>query len=220
MQALVQLKLIPGTAASPSLLIPAGVNLTTPVAGSVGYDAKALYFTPDILSGRGVIDAGLLAVLSAPAAISSAVGAQRIFATPTTGALTLAANTTYLIDSLITLTVGTGLASNNFSFGGTATVTSVMYETVCLDVAAAATTGTATTAFWTSMAGGAMDAANTSPNTAFTVKGVIRVNAGGTIIPQIAFSGAPGGTPQINTNSFMKFTAVGNGTVNQIGAWA
>jgi hypothetical protein len=52
------------------------------------------------------------------------------------------------------------------------------------------------------------------------IQGVIRINAGGTIIPQWQFSVDPTGTNQVEPNSFIRLQKVGSDTVASAGAWA
>lgn len=52
------------------------------------------------------------------------------------------------------------------------------------------------------------------------IRGIVRVNAGGTITPQLTFSAAPGGTNQTTAESWMTFTKLGSNTQTQIGPWA
>ena len=65
-----------------------------------------------------------------------------------------------------------------------------------------------------------MNATNTLAGSYFRVKGIIRVNASGTIIPAITFSAAPGGTNTVGINSFFTLTPIGSNTATTIGAWA
>ena len=201
-----------------------GVNLTSAVGGSYEYDGKVLYFTPDssAVGGRGVVDTSLFASVAGTAkALTSATGNQPIFATPTTGALTVAGATTYLFDGYISLATGTTTTrTTSFNFGGTATITSIRFR-VMHQAATVGTTGTS--ANYTSFAaatGGVINATNLTAASWFEVKGMIRVNASGTLIPQIAFSAAPGGTNTVGIDSFMRFTPVGSNTVVSAGAWA
>jgi hypothetical protein len=65
-------------------------------------------------------------------------------------------------------------------------------------------------------------AASTSATENITVilKGMIRTNAGGTVIPQIQYSAAPGGTPTVVRNSYFRLTPVGNSSVVSVGNWS
>ena len=151
--------------------------------------------------------------------MTSATGVQAIFATPTTGALTLAGSTTYLVEGWVSLVQGTTTTRTTaFGFGGTATFTSIGFITTC--VTSTGAQAAPTMAYFTAAAGGVMNATATTGGVSFWVRGVIRVNASGTIIPQITFSAAPGGTNTISANSYMKFTPIGSNTVTAVGAWA
>ena len=211
-----------GIATRAPIVVPVGTLLTNAVTGAIEHDGTSFYTTPDTaaVGGRGVMDCAMLACQSAVATLSSATGNQRIFGTPTTGALSVAAGTTYLIDALILVNTGTATTrTTSFNFGGTATITSIMFETGYLG-AVAGTIAASQSARFILAAGGVMNATNILASSHFKVRGVVRINAAGTLIPQIAFSAAPGATCSIGINSFMKLTPIGNGTVNQIGAWA
>lgn len=47
----------------------------------------------------------------------------------------------------------------------------------------------------------------------------MRINAGGTLIPQFAFSADPTGTILIKKDSYMTLTPIGTNTVAAVGAW-
>jgi hypothetical protein len=65
-------------------------------------------------------------------------------------------------------------------------------------------------------------AANTSAteNLVIRVSGTMRINAGGTVIPQFIYSVAPGGAPTIKRNSFFRMSAIGANTDAKIGSFA
>ena len=65
-----------------------------------------------------------------------------------------------------------------------------------------------------------MNASSTTSTAYFRVKGIVRINASGTIIPAITFSSAPGGTNTVGINSHFTLTPLGTNTVTAIGAWA
>lgn len=142
---------------------------------------------------------------------------------PTAGAVTVAADTTYLMDGRLMISRAAGSTSHTTSllFGGTATLTAISYmakvqvgDTMALlplsRVQAAVATATV------------VKAASTSTTEQITVdlEGVIRINAGGTLIPQFIYSAAPGGTPTILKGSRLVLTPVGSGSVVAQGAWA
>ena len=105
-------------------------------------------------------------------------------------------------------------------FGGTATYTSVRYlaqvtnptgnalgatQQIVGDVATAVT----------------LTAANTSAteNLMIKLKGILRVNGAGTVIPQLQYSAAPGGTPTLKANSYFFLRKLGSDTAATAGAW-
>ena len=103
--------------------------------------------------------------------------------------------------------------------GGTATFTSAAFETSYVG-AVSGTLATPQNVYWTAATGGVMNATNTLASSYFRVKGIVRVNASGTVIPAITFSAAPGGTNTVGINSFITFTPIGTNTATSIGAWA
>jgi hypothetical protein len=217
------LQLATGTATLAPLDFAPGVLLTTPAGGAMEYDGKAPYFTPDTsaIGGRGVIDTSLIAVVGAiPRALTSSTTAQPLFATPTNGALALAAGTTYMLEGWLNIATGTVAHTKALLFAGTATFTSFHFSTMSIMVAAAGTPGTAQTTWFNAATGGNINSAtSTTAAGVVWVRGIIRCNVAGTLIPQIRFSVAPTGTNTTGTNSYMKLTPIGSGTVTSIGAW-
>mgnify|MGYP001579037350 CR=1 FL=1 len=106
-------------------------------------------------------------------------------------------------------------------FGGTATFTSIMYlaeSTVTVGNALGAVSRITAVAATSTV----VTAANTdaTENNTFLLKGIMRINAAGTVIPQFIYSVAPGGVPTIRANSYFKVTPLGSNTVASVGNWA
>jgi uncharacterized lipoprotein NlpE involved in copper resistance len=59
--------------------------------------------------------------------------------------------------------------------------------------------------------------ANNANNAHIKLEGLIRMDAGGTVTPQINFSGTAGGTPAMLQDSYIMFTPMGTNTVESIG---
>ena len=141
---------------------------------------------------------------------------------PSTGAVSLAALTTYFFDGIMHLsrTAGTTSHSTLLSFGGTATLTRIRYlctpKTGDTNVIATlnAIFGTVATAI-------TVKASSTSAteNIILAVKGHVAVNAAGTFIPQFNFSSAPGGQPTIQPGTFFRLWPVGSNTIDTVGTW-
>ena len=76
-------------------------------------------------------------------------------------------------------------------------------------------------AFNTTAAASVITAASTSAteNTTIKLRGIMRINSGGTVIPQVKLSAAPGAAPVMKANSFCAFNAVGSSTFVSIGNW-
>jgi hypothetical protein len=146
--------------------------------------------------------------------------AQALF---TAGSFTAAASTAYSFDAFYWISRSAGTTSHTTAvlFGGTATFTSIMYNAQVSNptgnvlanaqqIMSAAATGLTLTA------------ANTSAteNLMIKLKGTMRVNGAGTIIPQLQYSVAPGGTPTHKANSYFRLRKLGTDTVAIGGAWA
>lgn len=147
--------------------------------------------------------------------------AQPLF--PTTGGVTLKGNTTYEFEirALISRSAGTTSHTTSVLFGGTATLTSIagFVEVMTGD----ANTLVSTSGVWiTAATATSIKAASTSATEqiAFTIRGIVRVNAAGTFIPQFQYSAAPGGAPTIKANSMARFRPIGNGSVVTKGTWS
>lgn len=139
-------------------------------------------------------------------------------------AITLPASTSYAFEALYYITRAAGSTSHDTSvlFGGTATFTSIMYA-----IESTTTTGapTATTASQQLVAAAATavvaatTSTSTTENIVIKLKGIMRVNGSGTVIPQFKYSAAPGGVPTVKANSFFMLTPIGANTVTSYGPW-
>jgi hypothetical protein len=152
---------------------------------------------------------------------SNSSSAQKVFNESANGAANVAADTTYEIEGAYHIHT-TGTTSHTFAiqFGGTATLTSIGYLTQY--TIPATEVGGAVLSFWQSAAAGiplngAM--ASASHHDVY-IRGLVRINAAGTFIPQFKWSSAPGGTTTVLANSFFKLTPVGSGSVTTVGSWS
>ena len=209
-----------GTTTVAPVNLTSGTNLTSPVAGAVEYDGKAKYFTPNT-SNRGVMPAIHVTIPSAGLTGTDVNTAQSLF--PTLGTITLPASTAYEFEGNVVITRAAGTTSHTTSllFGGTATLTSIMYQAIVkTSTGAALTAGSMHHA--TSAAAIVVTAASTSAteNVNIWIKGIVRINAAGTFIPQFQYSAAPGGVPTIIANSYFKLNPIGSNTVESVGNWS
>jgi len=104
-------------------------------------------------------------------------------------------------------------------FGGTATITSIGLMSIG-GLANTDLTATVHTSHWVD-ALTAHTIANASGALAkfehFIVDGIVRINAGGTLIPQYQWNAAPGAVPITKANSYVELRPIGAGTVTSQG---
>lgn len=210
-----------GSTTRAPIVLTAGTNQTTAGAGTTEYDGKAFYDTAQA-SGRGLRRICHFSALSADFVGTDVNTAQPFFDT-TQDVITLNAATSYEFEMQISMSrsAGTNAHTIGILFGGTATLNSIGYvaesTTTTGNVLGAASkiTGDAATAVTVTPSDN-----NATENNTFLVKGIVRVNAAGTFIPQFIYSAAPGGAPTIRANSFIKFFPLGSNTVTFVGNWA
>ena len=199
----------------------AGTNLGTAVAGSVEYDGKAQYFTP-AATNRGVVQAVHFLSLSSDQTGTDGGGfGQNVFAGSGANTITLPGSTTYFFEGCYQIdTTGTNSRTFQVGFGGAATLTSIRYTVVVTNGTTssiqAPTVTTLTSATLTTVTGSVSAASN---NTVW-IRGMVRVNTGGTFTPQFGYSSLPGAAPSIRANSFFRMHAVGSNTVLNVGQWS
>ncbi len=210
-----------GTTSKAAAKLTSGALLTSPAAGVFEYDGNALYFTP-AANSRAVALIEHVLVLASDQAGANSNTAQPLFPVGS-GALTVESSTTFAfeIEAILTRAAGTTSHTIGFDFGGTATFTSLR---AMLDVAnpTGNALGTVSRIYLTSAGPVTITGANTSATEAVSlrVSGIMRVNAGGTVIPQITYSAAPGGAPTVLANSFFRARPIGSDTVQAVGNWS
>lgn len=198
----------------PVKLTSAALNAPA-IAGEIEFLGVTPYFTPNA-ANRGVLPAYHHVCNVSGKSLNNDTNAQSPFVSTT---LTIPANVTYKFESAIYLTTGT--TSHNISFGvaGTATIADCTYFASVRNAAANSistliggwvNTASATTIITTS----------TSAGKVIHLSGIIRVSATGTIIPQITFSAAPGGTNTCVAGSYFMLAPIGADTVTAVGNWA
>lgn len=174
------------------------------------------------LERQGTADGLWPAVIeAAPTAdftLAAASGVQSVFPA-TCDVFTLEANTTYEFEGQLILNTGatTHTTALGFALGGGASVTSFEY---LADLWSAAANTIATTQSTTHVSGVASKVLNATSTAVWTIirfKGIVRMNVGGTITPQINFSANPTGTNLTKVGSFIKFTPLGTGSFEKVG---
>lgn len=211
-----------GTAALAPVTLTSGTNLTTAAAGAVEFDGVAFYAT-SVASSRQVVDTVQLCLLSADYVLTDTASAQKALNCTSNGQVTVAASTTYMFEATYYITnTGTNAHTWGMAIGGTATLTSGFLSITAYTANALTTLATpqmvATTAVATAaVVTGSLTSA--TENGVYKVTGVLRINAGGTVIPQVKQSATTGGTLTMKTNSYFRIWPIGSNTATTIGNW-
>lgn len=205
-----------GAATYPPLKLLSGTLMTTAAAGAAEYDGTCFYATAQA-SSRQVVDAEQFTTLTSPYTLTSQTAAQKLFNASTNGALTVQGSTAYWFECFFTLSsMSASSGSFGFALGGTATLTSQMWETEA-NKAALATAASAQNTVNT--------AANTAIATATTnttgwakIWGKVRVNAAGTLIPQVSLGVAAAAV--VGADSYFRIWPAGASSVTTAGNWS
>lgn len=197
---------------------------TTPIDADVIPIVDTVNSTTKKITRASFIPAGinglLFKALAADATGSNVATAQNWF--PTAGSVAVAAAKSYFFEGLLYLTRAAGTTSHTTSmlFGGTATLTAILYEARCIT----GDTGlnSAVNATVQNAAGAVVvKAASTSATEVIVlhVKGIVRINAAGTLTPQFQYSVAPGGAPTVKSGSYFRLFPIGDNAVTTTGTW-
>jgi hypothetical protein len=210
-----------GEAAKAPIKLTSGTNLTTPEAGALEYDGKILYgdFAD---SQRGVMATEQFIALTSNYTLTSTTSTQKLFNAPANGALTVLGSTTYFFECLLLLS-SMSATSGNFLFdvlgAGTATLTSTAWIATGFDQTTLGTAGAFSgSATATNAGSGNIVTAAIGTGAAVLIKGILRINAAGTIIPSIGLTTAAAAV--VNTDSYFRCNPVGSNTAQSVGAWS
>lgn len=219
-----------GTISGTSIALPAGTSsvapldfasgslLTAPAGGEVEYDGL-IHYTAHIANARGAnVSEQFILAPAAGYILTSQTAAQKLFNNPTNGALTVNAATTYQFECVFDLTT---MSASSGAFGwallGTATFTTIKWYSVA-NKATLATLLAWQSTFNATAANTAICTATTATVGAAFITGIIRVNAGGTIIPAVSLGVASAAVVQ--AGSYFRAWPVGTNTVASVGNWS
>jgi hypothetical protein len=204
-----------GTSSTPPLKLTSGTNTTTAQAGAIEYDGNVFYGSVTA-SERGVLIAAQIEVLSSSYTLTSTTSAQQLLNTTTNGAITLAAGA-YEFECLFSLTsLSSTSGAFGFALGGTATFTQA-WQSIASKPASLTGTQSPTLNFNTA-ASAAVAPANTNTNGIALIKGIVRVTAAGTVIPQVSLGVAAAAVVQ--AGSYFKIAPIGASGVTSVGNWS
>ena len=201
-------------------------TLITPEIGTLEYDGRVPYFTPQGTQ-RGVVPGMQYYRLNTAVVGSNASGNQPLFGV----GVTLSSNTVYAFESfnIIIKTAGTTSHNLTYLFGGTATITNMLSYGHYTNGGVAVTNpnlGTATHAIGSSNSSTNLNTSSLSITTAGITflqwtSGMISIGAGGTFIPQYNLSAAPGGAYTTQIGSWFSIYPIGAaGSNTSVGTWA
>lgn len=153
------------------------------------------------------------------ALVNNSTSAQNIFPAAN-DLLTVEAATTYLMIGRIGFNTGATDHVTSLGFAlTTATLTSIAYVSDTISSAAATLATPQRKRIETNNAT-AVCATSTAVQTDITLSGIMRVNAAGTITPQVTFSAGPTGTCETDADSFLYLVKLGSNTFAALGPWA
>jgi hypothetical protein len=213
-----------GSASQAPLVFTAGTNTSVATAGAVEYNGSVFLSTPAALQ-RGLLPTEYLVALSSNYTANDNASPQKLFNVPSNGEVAVLADTTYFIEALYIIAPSINFNAESvqtaFSLGAGATLTSISYtaDTTAGLASAITTTKRVRVAAATSVT--VTDAApgGAATNFVIQIRGIIRTNTAGTLLPAMQFTGTPGSAPVVQANSFFRMVPVGSGSVTTIGSW-
>jgi len=203
-------------------LVLTSQTLSTAIAGTLEYDGRVPYFTPQGLQ-RGVVPGMQYYRLNSTRVGANASGAQSYLGV----GVTLSSNTVYEFQAMIAVSKTAGTTANNYSllYGGTATLNNIgyfaqlKYNSVFTSVPSTdsfsvfSNTAAATTVL--------TGIAAASGAIALNIRGTVSINTGGTFIPQYSLSAAPGGAWTTAIGSYFCIYPIGtSGSNTSVGDWS
>jgi hypothetical protein len=207
-----------GTTAAAGLSLTSGTNKTTPVGGEIEYDGVVSYFTP-VLSERGVILSDqIITTQGGTYTLASQTALQKLFNSPSNGALNVGASRTYLFDCHYDLS-SMSASSGSFGFGiaGSATLTFIKWWSFANKAALATAASAQSTMNLNSNANTTIVTATTNTVGWAHIRGIIRINASGTIIPGVSLGVAAAAV--VGRDSYFRIWPYGTNTVASVGNW-
>ena len=189
-----------------------GAILTAPFA-------TALAIKSEVPAGTGVLPTVQVICPSAALALTSGATLQNAFSV--LGAISVQAATTYMFDGFYLLkTTGATTHTISMSFAlTTATITNCTWTTMSYPLGSTPTNAVRAQDgnFFAAVGGGLVNATNATAFNVVKFEGIMRVNAAGSVTPQITFSAAPGGTNTMEVGSYLRFYPIGSNVINAVG---
>ena len=209
--------------------------LSTPVAGAMEYDNRALYFTPDTTPGRALVPTPFYNVISTDNAslINVSPGVATTYSIFGTNGIALDSNTTYEVEMLLLLTASAASNSSTLiitpgspSGAAVPSLTQFYYDysdstTVISNATATSSVLRTGTTTFPSLNTITIATGTTRYVKAF-MKGIVRIDTGGNFTIRMAFAPTSPGTVTgtLYAGSYLKITPLGTGSFSNVGTWA
>ena len=191
-----------------------GAILTAPFA-------TALAIKSTVPAGTGVLPTVQVICPSSALALTSGATGQNAFSSVGFDTIAVQASTTYMFDGVyIIKTTGTTTRTISMSFAlTTATITNCTWTTMSYPLGSTPTNAVRAQDgnFFAAVGGGLVNATNATAFNVVKFEGIMRVNAAGSVTPQITFSAAPGGTNTMEIGSYLRFYPIGSNVINAVG---
>jgi hypothetical protein len=190
---------------------------STPTAGTLEYFQNSLFFT-GTTNVRGLIPSRQFFILGGSGfAGQNATGNQSIFGLST--GVVLNSNTVYAFESAFALSRTAGTTAHTISngFGGTATFNNISYYN--LNEGNSTAFSSIASLYNLFIQSSSQTPVTTTVSSSslyinFVMKGIISVNAGGTLLPQYSLSAAPGGAYTTQPGSYFLIYPIATGSLS------
>jgi hypothetical protein len=200
-----------------TFILTSAALLTSAIAGVGEVDANGIRYWTHATSERSVVDSEQFISLTGAYTLTSQTAAQKLFNSSTNGALTVSSSKSYYFECFFSLTsMSSTSGAFGFSFGGTATFTSQTWQSSATKSTLA--TASAPLISFNTAANVAISAANTTTTGHARIWGIVRINAGGTLIPQVSLGVASAAI--VGVNSYFRIWPVGTNSVTNVGNWS
>ena len=192
-----------------------GAILTAP-------SATALAIKSTVPAGTGVLPTIQVICPSSATALTSSPIVQNVFSSIGFDTITVQASTTYMFDGVYIIKT-TGATSHIISMSfalTTATITNCSWTTIAYALGTplpVISTRAQDANFFAAVAGGNVNTTNSTTHNVVKFEGVMRINDAGSVVPEITFSAAPGGTNTLEIGSYLRFYPIGSNVINAVG---
>lgn len=208
-----------GTTSVAPIVLTSGTNLTTAAAGAEEFDGTCFYMT-SVASSRQVVDTEQVLVQNGTRTFAANTNAQAIFNASANGAVTLAGSTTFEFEMYVAISGYSSSAHTlNLTFATSGSFTSFTYF---YDAQTGSTLAgpTATLSGFVAVATAtAICASTTTTGLVLRVRGTIRMNATGTVTPQLT-QVTNSAAAVLQAGSFFRCWPIGTNSVTTVGDWS